>query len=521
MDEAMNKENCIAIIDCGSQTTMLIARRVREQGVLFKIFGPDAKACEIIKDKPSAIILSGGPHSLLDQEAIRIDGAIFHLDIPTLGICYGMQLMVEHFGGKILKATKGEFGRRPITITEDSSLFAQVDRSINVWMSHCDQIDLNTTEFRTIAHSDSCPQAAIESKTRPLFGVQFHPEVTHCEQGDKILRNFIFDVAKAPINFALGDYIEEKVLQIKEEVKDGYVIMGLSGGLDSTVAALLIHKAIGDRLHCVYVDHGLHRQGEVREVISIFGDVFKMDLHVIDAKEQFLKELRGVVDPEEKRQKIGKTFIDIFEQEAERFGHASFLGQGTLYPDVIESLGKKSGASAIKSHHNVGGLPERMKLKLIEPLRYLFKDEVRNLASLLGLDDKIKMRQPFPGPGLAVRIPGEVTLERLDLLKKADLIVRDEIEKAIARKDVNANIWQYFAILLPVKSVGVMGDARSFGETIVIRCVNSEDGMTADWCMLPRDLLQCMSSRITNEVLGISRVLYDVTQKPPGTIEWE
>lgn len=518
----MNKENCIAIIDCGSQTTMLIARRIREQGVLFKIFAPDAKADEITKDQPSAIILSGGPHSLLDQDAIRIDGAIFSLDIPILGICYGMQLMVEHFGGQILKADQGEFGRRPITITHESSLFTQVDRSINVWMSHCDQIDLNNTDFRTIAHSESCPQAAIESKTRPLFGVQFHPEVTHCEQGDRILRNFIFNVAQASISFVLDDYIHEKVLEIKEEVKDGFVIMGLSGGLDSTVAAILIHKAIGDRLHCVYVDHGLHRQDEVSEVIAIFRDVFHMDLHVIDAKEQFLQELMGVVDPEEKRQKIGKTFIDIFEQEAERFGHASFLGQGTLYPDVIESLGPKSGASfVIKSHHNVGGLPERMKLKLIEPLRNLFKDEVRNLASLLGLDNKIKMRQPFPGPGLAVRIPGEVTIERLDLLKKADLIVRQEIEKAIARKEMNADIWQYFAILLPIKSVGVMGDARSFGDTIVIRCVNSEDGMTADWCMLPRDLLQYMSSRITNEVLGISRVLYDITQKPPGTIEWE
>lgn len=518
----MKNENYVAVIDFGSQTTMLIARRIRELGVMAKIFSPHTRAIELKAHLPVALILSGGPESLLDDNALRLDPAILELGLPTLGICYGMQLLVDYSGGVVLRASAREFGQRRIDICSSSLLFAGIDGPIDVWMSHSDQVDLEQTGFSTIGKSPSCPHVAIECVKRNIFGVQFHPEVSHGEHGDQILSNFLFKIAKASRNFTMEDFLTKKIDEIKEQVGSAHVIMGLSGGVDSSVAAALIHKAIGQQLHCVYVNHGLHRQGEIEEIKAMFGESLAMNLHIVDAEEQFFMALQGEVDPELKRKKIGHAFIDVFEQEAQRFAGIEFLGQGTLYPDVIESEGQKNGPShVIKSHHNVGGLPERMKLRLLEPLRELFKDEVRKLGALLLLADSVVMRQPFPGPGLAVRIPGEVTKERVALLRKADAIVRFEIDRAYAGGVLTKKMWQWFAILLPVRSVGVMGDARSYGETVVIRCVESTDAMTADWCKMPYELLGAISSRITNEVLGISRVLYDITQKPPGTIEWE
>lgn len=509
----------IAVIDFGSQTTMLIARRIRELGVFAKVLPPTISAQALALDPPLAIILSGGPESLLEPNAIRLDREVFSMGLPMLGICYGMQLMVEHFGGALSKADEREFGKRLVTVDTTSALFDGLHLEASVWMSHCDQVSL-PPNFRTIASSSTCPHAAVACSEQKLYGVQFHPEVSHTECGTHILSQFIFSIAGIKRNFAIHDWLHQAVEKIKAEVGDAHVIMGLSGGVDSSVAAVLIHRAIKERLHCVYVNHGLHRMHEIEEVKALFGDVLNMNLHIVDAQEQFFAALAQVSDPEMKRKIIGHTFIDVFEMEARRFPDVAFLGQGTLYPDVIESQSSASGvAHVIKSHHNVGGLPERMQLKLIEPLRDLFKDEVRKLGSLLGLPDHVINRQPFPGPGLAVRIPGEVTRERVNLLMHADMIVREEIERAQVNHTLS--LWQWFAILLPVHSVGVMGDARSYGQTIVIRCVESDDAMTADWAKLPYDLLGVISSRITNEVSGISRVLYDVTQKPPGTIEWE
>ncbi len=512
----------IVVIDFGSQTTMLIARRIRELGVLAKVVPASITASELSKENPYALIFSGGPDSLLDDKAIGLDKAILNLGLPILGICYGMQLLVDYCGGKVMRAEHREFGERFLAIDTNAAIFSSIGSSLKVWMSHSDQVNIAGTAFQAIAHSSSCPNAAIAWPEKGFFGVQFHPEVTHGHNGEQILGNFIFSIAKAEPNFDIADFMAEAIDKVKRTVGDDHVVMGLSGGVDSTVAAILIHRAIGKNLHCVYVNHGLHRQGEIEEVRGLFSEVFDCDLHVVEAREQFFAGLSDVVDPEAKRKVIGRVFVDVFETESKRFPAVKFLGQGTLYPDVIESSAAKSGhAHVIKSHHNVGGLPERMNLKLLEPLRDLFKDEVRKLGTLLGLPDHVVNRQPFPGPGLAVRIPGAVTEARVSLLQKADAIVRDEIEGAIGAGDIAQPLWQWFAVLLPVRSVGVMGDARSYGETIVIRCVESRDAMTADWSNLPVSVLGRMSNRITNEVYGISRVLYDITQKPPGTIEWE
>lgn len=515
----MSSNSYVAVIDCGSQTTKLIARRVRELGVFSRIFMPSISADELMKDRPSAIILSGGPESVLDKNSLDVDDDIFKLGIPILGICYGMQLMIKHLGGELERSPHREFGQRMISIDNSSLLFDALTSPLKVWMSHSDQTKICPSELRTVASSDSCLQAAVEYPAKKMFGVQFHPEVSHTSCGTTILANFLFKVAKVDKSFDLKDFLAEQIQSIKSQVGSGRVIMGLSGGVDSMVAAFLIHQAINDQLLCVYVNHGLHRANEIEITKKAFFQVFKKELLVVNAQEQFFEALAGVTDPEKKRREIGRVFVEAFESEAKNF-KAQFLGQGTLYPDVIESPKSKSGKShGIKSHHNVGGLPEHMNLGLVEPLRELFKDEVRALGKLLGISNEVLMRQPFPGPGLAVRVPGEVTRERVELVRRADAIVCEEM-KNIAEV-YNKKIWQSFAILLPVKSVGVMGDARVYGESIVIRCVESEDAMTADWSKLPYEVLEKISSRITNEVVGISRVLYDITQKPPGTIEWE
>lgn len=510
----------VAVFDFGSQTTKLIARRVRELGVFSKIMSPHTQLEDLREHLPGAIILSGGPQSLTDEGAVRLARGIFELNIPLLGICYGMQLMMEYLGYRILKASSGEFGKRTIEIHKNSLLFDGITGPASVWMSHFDQAHGERSDLSIAAHSESCAYAAIEIPNKQFYGVQFHPEVSHSEHGQRVLSNFLFRLAGLAPTFDLGHFLQEKISEIKEIAQHHAVIMGLSGGVDSSVAAALIHKAIGDKLHCIYVDNGLTRHQEneaVKELASSLG----LNLRCIDARDQFLGALSGIQDPEQKRKIIGHTFINVFEREAKCIEGVRFLGQGTLYPDVIESGGSAFSSQVIKSHHNVGGLPERMQLTLIEPLSELFKDEVRIIGAMLGLPKKLIERQPFPGPGLAVRMPGPVSFERLQILRHADAIVREVIDDALARGDIPNNLWQWFAILLPVQSVGVMGDARVLGETIVIRCVESSDAMTADWARLSPELLGHLSSRITNEVLGISRVLYDITQKPPGTIEWE
>lgn len=511
----------MAVLDFGSQTSALIVRRIRDLGVYATLLSPRITCAELRQKRPVAVVLSGGPQSLCDAGAVRCDPEIFTLGIPILGICYGMQLLIEESGGRIEKASSREFGQRAISLVGRSALFQGLTGPITVWMSHTDQASIGSAQLTITAHSDSCPLAAVECVERNFYGVQFHPEVSHSDEGSLIISNFVCSIAKAQPSFDLNDFLQEKIAKIKETVGHERVILGLSGGVDSTVAAVLIKRAIGSKLHCVFVDHGLHREGDVEEIAHL-AQSLQLDLHVIDAREQFLSALEGISDPEKKRKIIGHTFIDIFEKEAMRFDDIAFLAQGTLYSDVIESSGRGLGPSeTIKSHHNVGALPERMNLRLLEPLDELFKDEVRTLGQLLDLPQALLDRQPFPGPGLSIRIPGLVTGERLTMLRKADAIVRAEIAQAQKNAACPQSVWQWFAILLPVKSVGVMGDGRVYGETIVIRCVDSVDAMTADWSKLSHELLNVISTRITNEVQGISRVLYDITQKPPGTIEWE
>ncbi len=515
------RHELILILDFGSQYTQLIARRIREQAVYSEIHPFSLPLDKIRAMKPTGIVLSGGPMSCYEPGAPTVSPEIFSLGVPVLGICYGAQLTAKLLGGKVVGAERREYGRAVVRVRESASVFEGISTAdeLAVWMSHGDHVEALPSGFVHTAESDNCPFAGFADAARGIHCVQFHPEVAHTPRGAEILGNFLFRVCKCKGDWSMASFVDEQVAKIRAQVgATGRVICGLSGGVDSSVAAAIIHKAIGDRLTCIFVDNGLLRRGERDYVAQVFRDHFHVDLRVIDAVDRFLGALSGVTDPEKKRKIIGAEFIHVFEHEAKSIQNAKFLAQGTLYPDVIESVSVRGGPSAvIKSHHNVGGLPERMNLALVEPLRELFKDEVRALGAELGLPRHMLTRQPFPGPGLAVRCLGELTRERLDVLRGADAIIEEEIRAA----GMYESIWQSFGVLLPVRSVGVMGDARTYEEALAIRAVYSRDGMTADWVQLPYDLLARMSSRIVNEVRGVNRVVYDVTSKPPGTIEWE
>jgi GMP synthase (glutamine-hydrolysing) len=510
-------EEIVLILDFGSQYTQLIARKVRELGVYCEIYPFDLSLERILSMNPRGVILSGGPKSVSDSDAPKCDKGIFALPVPILGICYGLQLITQVYKGKVDKSTKREYGKAHIVLDEADLLLEGIKDGDVVWMSHQDRILSMPKGFKTLAHSDNSPHAAIRSIDRNVYGVQFHPEVHHTPKGNRILKNFLFKICKAKGLFSPKSFVKLATGEIKEEVGNGTVICGLSGGVDSSVVATLIHAAIGDKLSCVFVNNGVLRKDEEREVVELFKDRLHLNLKYVDATDQFLAALKGVKDPERKRKIIGRLFIKIFEKEAVAMGDVRYLAQGTLYPDVIESVSAKGPSATIKSHHNVGGLPKRMKLKLLEPLRELFKDEVRIVGKELGLPDHIVLRQPFPGPGLAIRIIGDVTRERLTILKEADSIVRDEIE----RNRAFTHIWQSFAILIPVKTVGVMGDERTYANVIALRIVESEDAMTADWARIPYEVLDKIARRIINEVPGVNRVVYDISSKPPSTIEWE
>jgi GMP synthase (glutamine-hydrolysing) len=511
----------ILVLDFGSQYTQLIARRLRELSVYSDII-PFNTPLEALRAKsPAGIILSGGPKSVSEAGAPRCDPKIFELGTPVLGICYGMQLMTDLLGGEVRRSGHREFGHALVRVSRNGApqprLFNDVPGEIRVWASHGDDVASVPAGFTVAATSATAPIAAMEAPERSLYALLFHPEVAHTDHGLEILKNFAFNVCGCLGDWTIASFIEEATTRIREQVGTGKVVLGLSGGVDSTVAAMLVHRAIGDRLTCIFVDNGLLRYDEANQIRRRFTEKLHLPLDFVDASDLFLERLAGVTDPETKRKIIGATFIDVFETRAHELGQFDFLGQGTLYPDVIESASVHGPAVVIKSHHNVGGLPERMTFRLVEPLRDLFKDEVRRVGRDLGLDREFVVRQPFPGPGLAVRVLGEITRERLGLLRLADRIVAEEIRKA----GWYERLWQSFAVLLPVQSVGVMGDARTYESTIAIRAVESLDGMTADWARLPHDLLAAISSRIVNEVRGINRVVYDISSKPPSTIEWE
>ncbi len=506
----------IVVLDFGSQFTQLIARRLRELSVYSEILPFDTPVSEITRRRPVGIILSGGPKSVSEHGAPRCDRAVLEIDVPVLGICYGMQLMTDLLGGEVAPAPHREYGLATIRIEPDAPLLGSVPPELRVWASHGDLVAAAPRGFAVTATSANAPVAAMAAPAQKLYALLFHPEVAHTDRGVEILRNFAFDVCGCTGDWTMASFVEEATARIRTDVGQGRVVCGLSGGVDSTVAALLIHRAVGNRLTCILVDNGVMRLDEAQQIQRRF-ERLKLPLVFADASRLFLDRLAGVTDPETKRKIIGATFIDVFEQEAQKLGTFDFLAQGTLYPDVIESVSVVGPSHVIKSHHNVGGLPERMRFKLVEPLRLLFKDEVRVVGKELGLEDEFVWRQPFPGPGLAVRILGEVTESRLQLVRRADRIVTEEVKRAGWYR----RLWQSFAVLLPVQSVGVMGDARTYEYTAAIRAVESRDGMTADWARLPHELLATISSRIVNEVKGINRVVYDISSKPPSTIEWE
>jgi len=522
----------ILVLDFGSQYTQLIARRLRELSVYSEIVAPETPADQIRARRPSGIILSGGPKSVSDPGAPKCDPRLFELGCPVLGICYGMQLMADTLGGRVAPAPQREFGHATVRVTaaaaketgggssvltaDPAALFADVPEELRVWASHGDFVEAAPKGFEVVATSANAPVAAMADPDRRLYALLFHPEVVHTQSGLEILRNFAYGVCGCTGDWTMASFVEEATSRIRAQVGMSRVVCALSGGVDSTVAALILHRAIGAQLTCIFVDNGVLRLNEAAQILRRF-ERLKLPLIFVDGSSLFLLRLAGVTDPEQKRKIIGRAFIDVFEQEAAKLGDVDFLAQGTLYPDVIESVSIVGQSSVIKSHHNVGGLPERMRMKLVEPLRELFKDEVRVVGRQLGLDEEFVIRQPFPGPGLAVRILGEVTPARLDLLRRADAVVAEEIK----RDGWYARLWQSFAVLLPVQSVGVMGDERTYEYTVAIRAVESRDGMTADWARLPHELLARISSRIVNEVRGINRVVYDISSKPPSTIEWE
>ncbi len=513
----MTQNSKILVLDFGSQYTQLIARRVRECKVYSEIFPYNASLGKIKSFNPKGIILSGGPSSVYDKEAPVPDKGIFDIGIPILGICYGMQLMAYLFGGKVRKADQREYGKALLFIDNRVDLFKGIPKKTTVWMSHGDKIDRVPKDFITIAHTSNSPIAAMANSRKRFYALQFHPEVVHTDKGTEILKNFLFRICRCNPSWTISSFIETVIEDIRERVKGERVVCGISGGVDSSVTAVLVHRAIKNQLTCIFVNNGVLRAGEAEKVEETLRRNFHMNIKCIDASKRFLNKLKGIIDPEQKRKIIGNEFIKVFESEAKKIKNVKFLAQGTLYPDVIESIPFKGPSATIKSHHNVGGLLKRMKLKLIEPLRELFKDEVRLLGKELGIPDEIINRHPFPGPGLAIRIIGEVTRERCNILRKADTIVLEEIKKA----GLYGELWQAFAVLLPVKSVGVMGDERTYENVIAVRAVKSLDGMTADWARLPYDVMGIISNRIINEVKGINRVVYDISSKPPSTIEWE
>jgi len=514
----MVHDEVIPILDFGSQYAQLIARRVREKGVYSVLVRPDISIDELKRLNPKGIILSGGPSSVYDEGAPKCDPKIFDLGVPILGICYGMQIGAQVLGGQVKPAKAREYGRAKLKVVADDPLVRGLPQETTVWMSHGDQVHDLPDSFIPLATTPTCPFAAARHKSRPFYGVQFHPEVTHTPRGEQLFQNFLYEICKCSGSWTMGNFVEQTIATVRKQVGDAKVICGLSGGVDSSVVAALLHKAIGKQLTCIFVDNGLLRKNERTVVESTFRDHFHIDLRVQDASEQFLSALKGVIDPQQKRKIIGKEFIDAFDREARSIAGAKFLAQGTLYPDVIESGHGYAGTAAnIKLHHNVGGLPEELGFELVEPLRELFKDEVRQVGEVLGLPENLVWRHPFPGPGLAVRVIGEVTPERLSVLRNADEIVLEELIAAnLYRKTA-----QVFAVLLPIGTVGVMGDARSYDSVVAIRAVESRDFMTADWARIPFDTLATMSNRIINEVRGVNRVVYDISSKPPATIEWE
>lgn len=514
----------IIILDFGSQYSELIARRIRETEVYSEVLSYRTSAEQLQALNPKGIILSGGPSSVYDDGAPQCDPGIFALGVPILGVCYGMQLMVKQLGGRVEQAKRGEYGKASLQIDDPTDLLTNVESGSTMWMSHGDScVDL-PDGFDILAHTENTPCAAIADHQKALFGVQFHPEVVHSVGGIALIRNFVYHICHCEPTWTTEAFIEEAIRDVRAKVGDRRVLLALSGGVDSSTLAFLLHRAIGDQLVCMFIDQGFMRKGEPERLVELFDHQFHIPVQYVSARERFLKILEGVTDPEEKRRRIGHEFIQVFEEESNRLGPFDYLAQGTLYPDVIESadsnVDPKSGervAVKIKSHHNVGGLPKNLRFKLVEPLRKLFKDEVRKLGRSIGLPEEIVRRHPFPGPGLAIRIIGEVTSERLNILRDADFVVRDEISK----RGIYHDYWQAFAVLLPIRSVGVMGDKRTYAHPVVLRFITSEDGMTADWARVPYDILEAIANRMVNEVKGVNRVVYDITSKPPGTIEWE